>query len=152
MGYNLSDRVGISNLEYIYDEYLKGEKAKYEINDNHLKLIKKEEMGKDIVLNIDIDLQKYTEAVLEEEIKLAKKHPNSKYFDTSFVIISNPNDGSILTMAGRKLTNNGEFVDYSYENIFNSYVAGSIVKGATDGIILSEDGFYLSFFLLSHLI
>lgn len=34
-------------------------------------------------------------------------------------------------MAGRKLTNNGEFVDYSYENIFNSYVAGSIVKGAT---------------------
>ena len=131
MGYNLSDRVGISNLEYIYDEYLKGEKAKYEINDNHLKLIKKEEMGKDIVLNIDIDLQKYTESVLEEEIKLAKKHPNSKYFDTSFVIISNPNDGSILTMAGRKLTNNGEFVDYSYENIFNSYVAGSIVKGAT---------------------
>ena len=131
IGYNLSDRVGISNLEYIYDEYLKGEKAKYEINDNHLKLIKKEEMGKDIVLNIDIDLQKYTESVLEEEIKLAKKHPNSKYFDTSFVIISNPNDGSILTMAGRKLTNNGEFVDYSYENIFNSYVAGSIVKGAT---------------------
>ena len=131
MGYNLSDRVGTSNLEYIYDEYLKGEKAKYEINDNHLKLIKKEETGKDIVLNIDIDLQKYTETVLEEEIKLAKKHPNSKYFDTSFVIISNPNDGSILTMAGRKLTNNGEFIDYSYENIFNSYVAGSIVKGAT---------------------
>lgn len=130
-GYNLSDRVGTSNLEYIYDEYLKGEKAKYEINDNHLKLIKKEETGKDIVLNIDIDLQKYTETVLEEEIKLAKKHPNSKYFDTSFVIISNPNDGSILTMAGRKLTNNGEFIDYSYENIFNSYVAGSIVKGAT---------------------
>ena len=131
MGYNLSDRVGTSNLEYIYDEYLKGEKAKYEINDNHLKLIKKEETGKDIVLNIDIDLQKYTETVLEKEIKLAKKHPNSKYFDTSFVIISNPNDGSIITMAGRKLTNNGEFVDYSYENIFNSYVAGSIVKGAT---------------------
>ena len=131
IGYNLSDRVGTSNLEYIYDEYLKGEKAKYEINDNHLKLIKKEETGKDIVLNIDIDLQKYTETVLEKEIKLAKKHPNSKYFDTSFVIISNPNDGSILTMAGRKLTNNGEFIDYSYENIFNSYVAGSIVKGAT---------------------
>ena len=131
MGYNLSDRVGTSNLEYIYDEYLKGEKAKYKINDNHLKLIKKEETGKDIVLNIDIDLQKYTDTVLEEEIKLAKKHPNSKYFDTSFVIISNPNDGSILTMAGRKLTNNGEFIDYSYENIFNSYVAGSIVKGAT---------------------
>lgn len=131
IGYNLSDRVGTSNLEYIYDEYLKGEKAKYEINDNHLKLIKKEETGKDIVLNIDIDLQKYTETVLEKEIKLAKKHQNSKYFDTSFVIISNPNDGSILTMAGRKLTNNGEFIDYSYENIFNSYVAGSIVKGAT---------------------
>lgn len=131
MGYNLSDRVGTSNLEYIYDEYLKGEKAKYKINDNHLKLIKKEETGKDIVLNIDIDLQKYTDTVLEEEIKLAKKHQNSKYFDTSFVIISNPNDGSILTMAGRKLTNNGEFIDYSYENIFNSYVAGSIVKGAT---------------------
>lgn len=131
IGYNLSDRVGTSNLEYIYDKYLKGEKAKYEINDNHLKLIKKEETGKDIVLNIDIDLQKYTETVLEKEIKLAKKHQNSKYFDTSFVIISNPNDGSILTMAGRKLTNNGEFIDYSYENIFNSYVAGSIVKGAT---------------------
>lgn len=131
MGYNLSDRVGISNLEYIYDEYLKGSKAKYEINDNHLKLIKKEETGKDIVLNIDIGLQKYTESVLEEEITLAKKHPNSKYFDTSFVIISNPNDGSILTMAGRKITSKGDFIDYSYENIFNSYIAGSIVKGAT---------------------
>lgn len=131
MGYNLSDRVGISNLEYIYDEYLMGKKAEYEISDNHLKLVKKEEMGKDIVLNIDIEMQKYVESVLEDEIKLAKKHPNSKYFDTSFVIISDPNDGSILTMVGRKLTNNGEFVDYSYENIFNSYVAGSIVKGAT---------------------
>ena len=38
-GYNLNDRVGISNLEYIYDDYLKGTKAKYKRKNGYLELV-----------------------------------------------------------------------------------------------------------------
>ena len=33
-GYKLNDRVGITNLEYIYDDYLRGKKAKYKEENN----------------------------------------------------------------------------------------------------------------------
>lgn len=58
-GYSLNDRVGISYLEYQYEDYLKGEKAKYKLNsDNSYELVSEGKRGNDIVLTIDINLQK----------------------------------------------------------------------------------------------
>lgn len=131
IGYKLNDRVGLNNLEYVYDSYLKGKKAKYEIKDNKLKLISSYERGKDIVLSIDINLQLAVEAILEKEMKNAKDSINSKYYNESYIVISNPQDGSIISLIGKKIKNDNTFLDYSYYNVINAYNLGSVVKGAT---------------------
>ncbi len=134
-GYSLDDRVGISNLEYQYEDILKGKKNKYEVlSDGSYKLIEEGSRGQDIVLSIDIELQKYLEEVLTEEVLATKKEANTEYYDGSFVIITNPKTGEILAMSGKKIVNeNGEdkVVDYSYGTFQNSVTMGSVVKGAS---------------------
>ena len=129
-GYNLNDRVGINNLEYIYDDYLKGKKAKYQIKDGNIIKISDEEKGKDLVLSIDINLQQSIEKIMEEEMIKAKKEYNTKYYDTSFLIVSDPNTGEIISLIGKKIHNNN-FIDYSYYNVLSSFTVGSVVKGAS---------------------
>ena len=43
-----------------------------------MKLIQEGKRGKDIVLTIDINLQKEVERILEEEIRYTKTEPNTK--------------------------------------------------------------------------
>lgn len=134
-GYNLNDRVGISYLEYQYDDYLKGEKNAYKINkDGSKTLIKEGTKGNDLVLTIDIELQKEVEKILEEELLKTKKEPNTEYYNRSFVIINDPMTGEILAMAGKQIKKvNGEYIIYDYTpGIFtSSVVVGSIIKGAS---------------------
>ncbi len=129
--YKLNDRVGINNLEYIYDEILRGEKAKYQVKNNRLTLISNYKRGKDLVLSIDINLQIAIEEILKKEMINAKKALNSKYYGESYIMVSNPQDGSILSLIGKKIKENETFLDYSYYNVLNSYNLGSVVKGAT---------------------
>lgn len=130
-GYNLNDRVGINNLEYIYDDYLKGQKARYVINDGYLTKIDDYKRGKDIVLSIDIDMQLKIEKILEEEMILAKKEYNTKYYDKSYLIVGNPNNGEVMALVGKKINSDKTFSDYSYYNALDSYAVGSVVKGAS---------------------
>lgn len=134
-GYSLDDRVGTSNLEYQYEDILKGKKNKYEVlSDGSYKLIEEGSRGQDIVLSIDIELQKYLEEVLTEEVLATKKEANTEYYEGSFAIITNPKTGEILAMSGKKLVNeNGEekVIDYSYGTFQNSVTMGSVVKGAS---------------------
>ncbi len=134
-GYSLTDRVGTSYIEYQYEEYLKGEKAKYQVNsDGTYTEISKGSRGNDIVLTIDIELQKAVEEILEEELRIAKNEPNTEYFDKSYVIISDPNTGEILAMAGKQIIEDGneyKILDYTPGVITSSVTPGSIVKGAS---------------------
>ena len=67
-GYELTDIVGISYLEKEYEEYLKGEKAKYLVNsDNTLTLVEEEQRGNDLVLSIDIDIQMKAEEIIKDK-------------------------------------------------------------------------------------
>lgn len=134
-GYNLSDRVGVSYLEYQYDDYLKGEKNIYEINENNEKVLTKEGIrGNDIVLTIDIELQKDIEQILEEELIKTKKERNTEYYNRSFVIITNPKTGEILAMAGKQIIenkNNYKIYDYTPGVMTSPLTVGSVVKGAS---------------------
>lgn len=135
-GYSLNDRVGTSYLEEYYEEYLKGKKAIYKVNnDNTLTLIEKEEKGNDLVLSIDINLQMEVEKIIQEKIIAGKKLKNTEYYNHAYAIISNPNDGSILTMAGQRLNENtNEFSDISPNIINSAYTMGSVVKGASQTV------------------
>lgn len=134
-GYELNDRVGTSYLEYQYEDYLKGEKNKYEILDNGTKkLISEGSRGNDIVLTIDIELQKAVEQILIEQLYAAKNEPNTEFYNRSFVVIMDPNTGEILAMAGKQIikgANGYEIYDYTPGVTTSPVVVGSVVKGAS---------------------
>jgi len=130
-GYSLNDQVGLSYLEKEYDDYLKGEKAKYAVNeDNSLTLISEAKQGKDIVLSIDIDLQLKINAIIKDNINKASKMKNTKYYNTSYVIVSDPNTGEILASTGLSKIK-GNFHDVTTNILTSSFTVGSVIKGAS---------------------
>ena len=136
LGYSLTDRVGVSYLEYQYEKYLKGKKAKYElVGDGSYKVLEEGSRGNDIVLTIDINLQKAVEEILKEELINSQSEANTEYFDKSFVVITNPQNGEILAMSGKKVvkSDDGEYKVYDYTPgvITSSVTPGSVVKGAS---------------------
>lgn len=130
-GYSLNDRVGISYLEKQYEEYLHGEKDLYDVVSSHeLKLLKEGSRGKDIVLSIDINLQREVERILAEQIINAKNEANTEYYDHSSVVIQDPRTGEILAMASKRLVN-GNIVDNTTSILTSPITPGSVVKGAS---------------------
>lgn len=135
-GYSLDDRVGISYLEYQYEEYLKGTKPVYKVGtNNEYILVSQGKRGNDIVLTIDIELQKYLEEMLSKEVLNAKKEKNTKYYNRSFAIISNPQTGEILAMSGKQVVKDekgrNKIVDYTPGITTLPVTPGSVVKGAS---------------------
>ena len=130
-GYSLNDRVGISYIEKEYEDLLRGEKPIYEVVNSHeVKLKKEGSRGKDIVLSIDINLQKEVEEILANEVKRTKNEANTDYYDHSSVIIADPNTGEILAMASKRIVN-GEIVDNTTSILTSPITPGSVVKGAS---------------------
>ena len=143
-GYQLSDEVGISYLEEAYEPYLKGSKAVYRINpDNSLTKVKNEEKGADLILNIDIDLERDIENDLKQIIIELKKLKNTEYYHTSYVIVSNPSTGAIIAMTGVNLINNDYklplFSNKTIDILTKSYVMGSVIKGASQSVAYKYD-------------
>ena len=130
-GYSLNDQVGLSYLEKQYDEYLKGEKAKYLVNsDNSLTLIEESVQGNDIYLSIDIDLQLKINDIIKENIDKSESLKNTKYYNTSYVIVSNPNTGEIIASTGIMKVKDS-YHDVSTNLLTSSFTVGSVIKGAS---------------------
>ena len=130
-GYSLNDRVGISYIEKQYETYLRGTKAVYEvINSNELKLVSEGKRGNDIVLTIDINLQKQLEEILTDEVTKAKSEANTQYYDHSSAIIQDPQTGEVLAMASKQIVN-GTIVDNTSSVLTSPVTPGSVVKGAS---------------------
>ncbi len=133
-GYSLNDRVGLSYLELEYEDELKGKKDKYQVQNGKKTLIEKGMRGNDIVLSIDINLQKELEKVIEEELVAAKKEPNTEYYDHTSVVITDPKTGEILAMSSKQITTSSDgykISDYTTNLLTGSDTPGSIVKGAS---------------------
>ena len=133
LGYERDDIVGVSFLEEYYDKYLRGIPRKYKVlEDNNLKMINDYQKGNDLVLSIDIEKQISIDNILKNEISNAKKYPSSKYYNGSYVVVSD-NLGRIIAMSGYKY-NNGDFINDALGSITNSYTVGSVVKGASQSV------------------
>ncbi len=128
-GYSINDKVGLSNIEFIYDNFLKGEKAMYLIKNNEKILIKEATKGSDLVLTIDINLQKMVDDILKEEVKKAKQSYSSKYYNHSYVLVTDTY-GRILSMNGKEIVKN-KIIDVAIGNITDTVTAGSVVKAAS---------------------
>ena len=130
-GYNINDLVGISYLEKEYEDYLKGTKDIYKVNnDNSLTLVKKGSRGSDLYLSIDIKLQEQINEVLKKNILKAKKEPNTNLYNRSYVIVSDPNTGAIIAASGLSYINRS-FKDVTSDIANSSFIMGSVIKGAS---------------------
>ncbi|MEK4964607.1 penicillin-binding protein 2 [Weizmannia sp. FSL K6-3076] len=137
-GYSRNDRVGKSYIEQQYEDVLNGEKEKVEAKQDKKgnvissKVISKGKPGSDLVLSVDIDLQREVEKIITDEIKAARA--SNPLVDRAFVTVMNPNTGEVLTMAGKQVvTKNGaaKIKDFALGNMTTAYPSGSAVKGAT---------------------
>ena len=134
LGYDLNSLVGVSYIEKEYEEYLKGENGVYSIDNGNIINISDGERGKDVVLTIDIKLQKRLEELLDEELINTKSEPNTNLFNSIYVVIKNPKNGEILAMSGRGIRKiNGRYETYDITTgvLTNSFTPGSVVKGAS---------------------
>lgn len=130
-GYQLNDRVGLSYIEKQYEDYLRGEKALYEVVNSHeTRLVKEGTRGQDIVLTIDINLQRDIENIISDFVRNTKYEPNTEYYDHSTVVIQDPRNGEILAMASKKLVGD-DIVDNTVSILTSPIMPGSIVKGAS---------------------
>ncbi|MFS0781871.1 peptidoglycan D,D-transpeptidase FtsI family protein [Bacillus sp. 1P06AnD] len=129
-GYDLDDTVGKSFLELQYESVLRGTKEKQTYEKNRSGELTGESKttkgstGNDLVLTIDMDLQKKIDSIVAKELS---KEPSA---DSAYVVLMNPKTGEILSLSG-KSRNGGKIEDETYGTLQNAYAMGSTVKGAT---------------------
>ena len=134
-GYSLNDIVGLSNIEKQYEDILKGQKAIYlKISNNKLELKKEAIKGNDIVLSIDINLQKEVNKIIDNRLIKAKQEANTKYLSKTYTVIQDPTTGEILALSGRQILKNNtgyEIIDITPYALTDPITPGSVVKGAS---------------------
>ncbi|PFX73156.1 penicillin-binding protein [Bacillus cereus] len=136
--YSRNDRVGKSYIEQQYEDVLHGTKkevrniADKQGNTIRTETVSKGKSGNNLMLTIDMELQKKVEESIE---KILKSYKDSEtMLDRAFVVMMNPKNGQILSMAGKKLVEKDgktEVEDYALGTMTSSYELGSTVKGAT---------------------
>ena len=134
-GYELTDIVGLSNIEKQYEDILKGTKAKYKkVASNKLVLLEDAKRGNDIVLSIDINLQKEVDGIIDRELIRAKGEANTKYLSKTYAIIQQPSTGEVLAISGREvIKQNQEYIIYDITpySLTDPMTPGSVIKGAS---------------------
>ena len=106
-GYKPDDIIGKTGMERTAEGYLRGTNGyrKIEIDDNgKIKTISEEAVkpGSDVVLTIDMRLQKVAIESLEKNIKLIRQKPQSRNFkdaDAGAAVAIDVNTGEVLAMA-----------------------------------------------------
>lgn len=136
--YSRNDRVGKSYIEQQYEDVLHGTKKEVRsVADKQGTTIRTETIsegksGKNLTLTIDMELQKKVEESIEKILKTYKG--SESMLDRAFVVMMNPKNGQVLSMAGKRLVEKDgktEIEDYALGTMTSSYELGSTVKGAT---------------------
>lgn len=113
--YKSTDLIGRLGLEAKYENYLRGEHGKIFFShdeDNKNTQNQDPKSGKNLILNIDAELQKKLYLELYEVLLFSG-------LDKSAAIIQNPNTGEVLALASFPTFNNNLFVDGLTEKEFN---------------------------------
>jgi len=144
--YLLNDNIGKIGLEKYYEELLRGEHGQKLVEvdayGQEKKIISKTEFspGSDLVLSIDASLQKKVYEILEARLKKQK---------TAVVIISNPQNGEILSLVDYPNYDNNLFAlgigfdDYQkliedeQKPLFMRSIAGEYPSGSTVKIVIA---------------
>lgn len=154
--YDQNDIIGKTGIEYVFEEYLKGQDGTKQIDMAVDGTITSEYTseeaiaGSDVVLTIDANLQKVTEEALEANIKKIASGGFGKAYNTNAgsCVVMNVKTGEILAMASYPNYDPADFVggistekwnQYNTDSakplmnkaVQNSYEPGSIFKMVT---------------------
>ncbi|GGF07849.1 penicillin-binding protein [Halobacillus andaensis] len=144
LDYSRNDRVGTSGLEEQYESVLRGtkEKVQYTTDKNNTvidtEVVREGSRGKDLMLSLDVELQQEVDDIVEEElVKAIEEEPQAnRHMENAIVVMSDPNNGEVLAVSGKEYNRDREpgddkVSDASYQAVYNAYMPGSTVKGAT---------------------
>lgn len=138
-GYTLSDYVGLSYLEKEYESILKGTKGKYKVNkDGTFKKVKEEESGKDIYLNIDIEIEAKLNDIMQKHMLETKGKFNTEFYNKTYALVGKPR-GQIIAALGLRINDDKTFTDVTSDIINSSFVVGSVVKAASNTVAYHEN-------------
>ncbi|MFT8391873.1 MAG: penicillin-binding protein 2 [Sporolactobacillus sp.] len=135
-GYSRNALVGTSNIEQVYESYLRGVPMKlyYKTKDGvpvGNPTTKDGQRGDDIQLTIDERLQQQVDKILEQNILSARAMAGNGQNNSAYAVVMNVHTGAILAIGG-KIYQNGKFIDAASEAVNSQFEMGSAVKGATE--------------------
>lgn len=144
IGYVGIDNQGLSGIELMYDDYLKGNDGGIlyysDGKGNRLKMAEVYDEpvnGNNIALTIDIKIQEAVERELDNVV--TKYSP-----DSALALVMNPNSGEVLAMSSRPNFNPNNYQDYDLETInrnlpiWMTYEPGSTFKIITLSTAINE--------------
>lgn len=142
-GYEMNAQVGKSGLEQQYQDLLAGtakvSTIKYDEDGTPiLSEVNAGKKGYDLQLTIDIELQEKIDGLLKSTLEKYTDSATRPDMDKLFVSLMNPNTGEIYASSGMLRNEDGSIINYASGNYLDGYTPGSIVKGATVYMGLSE--------------
>lgn len=137
-GYSLNDRVGTAYLEKQYEEVLQGQREKKEINLDRngnvesITTIQEGSKGNNVKLTIDLAFQDGVNAILKRYFDSELATGSARYSEGVYAVVIEPQTGAVLAMAGYSHDiKTNEVKENALGTVTNTFVPGSIVKGAT---------------------
>ena len=143
-GYGMNDILGKDGIEKIMEDYLKGtdgiQNIEQSVDGRTMKVLDNKEPipGNNIILTLDLNLQKIAEDSLAETIKGMSTNPESLGASAGAVCVVDVNNGEILAIASYPTFNQNTFnADYKslLENnakpMWNRAISGTYAPGST---------------------
>lgn len=143
-GYGMNDILGKDGIEKIMEEYLKGkdgvQSIEQSIDGRTMKVLETREPvpGNNVILTLDLELQKIAEESLAQIIQSMSTNPESYGASAGAVVVVDVNSGEILAIASYPTFNQNTFnADYKslLENdakpMWNRAISGTYAPGST---------------------
>ena len=134
-GYSRNDSVGSSYIESKYENVLKGTKEVINVETQNGKIVDQVKKyggkaGDNVVLTINSQFQDSVQKIMEDAVNSIKG--SNPYLPGAYAVVMNPNTGGIYALAGvSRDLETGEVKEDALGAINQTYVMGSVVKGAT---------------------
>lgn len=158
--YTYNDIIGKTGIQYVYEEYLKGQNGKRQIDMSvdgtaTNEYISKEAIaGANVVLTIDANLQKVTEDSLKKNIEKIKNgdYGEKSDADSGAVVVMNVNTGEVLALAsypdyepqlfadGISAKKYNEYITSEQKPLFNRAISGTYAPGSTFKMVTAIAG------------
>lgn len=131
-GYSRNDRVGVSYLEYQFEDVLSGSKSKIDTETNNQGEIINQTIqypgskGDNLILSTDIEFQEQVEQIAENSLQ-----KRIGLNDSIYLVALDPRNGDVLAITGKRINEEGEIVDDALGTMTKAFEMGSSIKGAT---------------------